>query len=695
MSTPTTRTVTAGLRKLPNPTLAALAEEKKDRTLDVGLVAQLLAGSQYDARMESRERVTNPELHDVLGLPLAEQRDRVFDQLYLLSKDRVSEAMLPESLGGTNEPARNLAMFEELVVASPSLQVKAGVQWGLFMGAILQLGTDTHHDAWVRDALELRLPGAFAMTEIGHGSDVASLGTTATYLPDTDEFEIHTPFRAATKDYLGNAACHARAATVFARLITRGVDHGVHCFFVPIRDANGAPLPGITIEDDGYKGGLAGVDNGRIAFTRVRIPRTNLLNRYGDVAEDGTYSSPIDSPGRRFFTMLGTLVQGRVSIAGASLRASQLALNIAVTYGNERRQFPGADGISETVLLDYQTHLHRLLPKVAEVYASQFAHDDMLRAYDDVFSGRNDDADAREDLETLAAALKPTSTWLALDTLQECREACGGQGYMAVNRLTELRKDLDVYATFEGDNTVLLQLVAKRLLAEYSRELTHVDAAGVGRFIAGRADTLARRHTPFFRLVQTVGDAGSAKRAAASMRDPQFQEYMLMTRARSLVEELALTLRPATRMSKEEASVLVNKHQVAMIDAARAHADVLRFQSFTAVVNEIDDPDTQHIMFRLRDLYALTTIEKHLDWYLLGGHLSLQRGRTLHGYITRLLWKLRPNVVSLVNAFDLRPEHVRAPIALGEEEERQTEAREYFRTERASRHTPVSEKVVK
>jgi acyl-CoA oxidase len=98
---------------------------------------------------------------------------------------------------------------------------------------------------------------------------------------------------------------------VFAQLITGGVNYGVHCFFVPIRDEAGEMLPGIQSEDDGVKGGLNGIDNGRLAFDHVRVPRFNLLNRYGDVASDGTYTSDIPSPGRRFFTMLGALVQGR------------------------------------------------------------------------------------------------------------------------------------------------------------------------------------------------------------------------------------------------------------------------------------------------------------------------------------------------------------------------------------------------
>src|SRR5690606_8998341 len=124
------------------------------------------------------------------------------------------------------------------------------------------------------------------------------------------------------------AAKHGIAAVVFAQLITKNVNHGVHAFYVPIRGEDGEFLPGIGGEDDGYKGGLNGIDNGRLHFTDVRIPRTNLLNRYGDVAPDGTYTSPIESPGRRFFTTLGTLVQGRVSLDGAATIGSAMGLAI-------------------------------------------------------------------------------------------------------------------------------------------------------------------------------------------------------------------------------------------------------------------------------------------------------------------------------------------------------------------------------
>ncbi|MEE1618230.1 acyl-CoA dehydrogenase family protein [Brachybacterium sp. J153] len=700
-STTTTTTTTTSAATSGSAPTGPIPVPVDGTRLDVELVSEALLGRWADARRTSRDRAAQPAFHRPLDASVAERRERVYAQLQELADQQMSLPMLPEHLGGPNDNGANVAAFEELVVADPSLQIKAGVQWGLFTSAIVQLGDEEQQKAWVPGAMSLETPGAFAMTEIGHGSDVQSLATTATFDPDggeDGEWVLHTPFRAAWKDYLGNAAIHARAATVFARLITNGVDHGVHCFYVPVRDADGNLLPGVSSEDDGEKGGLNGIDNGRLAFDHVRVPRRNLLNRYGDVAPDGTYTSPIESPGRRFFTMIGTLVQGRVSLDGSAIRASQLALHIAITYATQRRQFTAADPTRETVLMDYQAHLHRLLPKLAATYAGAFAHEQLLQAFDDVFSGRGDTPEAREDLETLAATLKPTSTRLALDTIQECREACGGSGFMAENQLVGLHQDLDVYATFEGDNTILLQLVAKRLLSDYTSELRSVDRAGIGRFIAQRAEVLAKRHTPWARLGQSMSDRGNPRRAFDSMRQADFQEEMLADRARVKVEEVALALRGTAKMSPADAAAEVNKHQVEMLDAARAHADLVRWRAFTAGIEALDGPGAEGsraVLTDVRDLFGLTAIQDDLAWFLLSGMISPQRGRQIGADLRRLLWRLRPHVLDLVAAFDVRPGHVRAPIALGGEQERQDEAAAYYRAQRASHDAPVSEKALR
>ncbi|MHA3722988.1 acyl-CoA dehydrogenase family protein [Leucobacter sp. HY1910] len=666
--------------------------------IDVGEVGDALLGRWKAERLESRALAQDPRLHTIAGQPMAEHRERALGQLSILVENGAIQRAFPASVGGSDNHGGNIAAFQELVLADPSMQIKGGVQWGLFGAAILHLGTTEHHEKWLPDVISLKLPGAFAMTEIGHGSDVASIGTTATYDPESEEFEIHTPFAGAWKEFLGNAALHGQAAVVFAQLITNEVNHGVHAFFVPIRTPAGDMLPGVGSEDDGVKGGLNGIDNGRLHFTRVRVPRTNLLNRYGDVAPDGTYTSPIESPGRRFFTMIGTLVQGRVSLDGSAVRAMQAALAIAITYGNERRQFPGASG-RETVLLDYGQHQRRLLPRLAQTYAMAFANERLLTVFDEVFSGARDTEENREDLETLAAAFKPLSTWAALDTLQEAREACGGAGFMAKNRFTSLRADLDIYVTFEGDNNVLLQLVGKRLLKDYAAQFAGGDKAAIAKAAATQLGDRVSRFG-LRQMGQSIADLGQVARSVESLRAPEAQRALLADRVETMVAEIAGVLRDAgkgidradkqARAAAQEEAFNAQQHK--LIAAARAHAELLQWEAFTEAVDALADPGSKQVLTWLRDLFGFSLIEQNAAWYLIAGRLSGQRAEAVTAYVDRLIGRLRDHAGDLVDAFGLTPGLLRAEIATGIEAERQAEAQAYVEAERDAGRWPIHEK---
>jgi acyl-CoA oxidase len=661
-------------------------------SIDTAWLGEYLLGQWAEARHASRALMAHPEFQRQEGLLLADQRQRVFGQLELLVQNKAVHRAFPVELGGSSDHGGNIAAFEEIVTADPSLQIKAGVQWGLFGAAVLHLGTEKHHKKFLPGIMSLEVPGAFAMTETGHGSDVAAIGTTATYDEQTDEFVINTPFRAAWKDYLGNAAVHGLACVVFAQLIVKGVNHGVHALYLPIRDEKGF-LPGIGGEDDGPKGGLNGIDNGRLHFDDVRVPRENLLNRYGDVDENGVYTSSIASPGRRFFTMIGTLVQGRVSLDGASTVASKLALHIAITYASQRRQFVAGSPTDEEVILDYGRHQRRLLPRLATTYAMSFAHEKLLAAFDGVFSGeRATDAD-REDLETLAAALKPLSTWNALDIIQEAREACGGAGFLAENRFTQLRADLDIYTTFEGDNNVLLQLVAKRLLTDYSRKFAKGGSGAAAGYVAGQVNEAVVNSFGLRRLAQNVKDFGSTARSAGYVRDAASQRQLLTDRVQTMVTTLAGNLRSASKLSPAAAAALFNANQNELIEAAKAHGELLQWEAFTEALDGVEDKATKQVLTWLRDLFGLSLIEKNLAWYLIHGRLSAGRAQAITAYIDdRLLPRLRPQALDLVAAFGFTPELVRAPIASGAERERQDEARGYYRAQRDSGTAPITEK---
>lgn len=660
-------------------TVGASVPDAGDLEVDSAALGEFLLGRYAEIRRRARKVCESPDMWKIEGQPMAEHRERVLGQLQGLVKAGGVHLAFPASVGGGQNPGGNIASFEQLVLADPSLQIKSGVQWGLFGAAVMHLGTEKHHQELLPGIMSLEIPGAFAMTETGHGSDVASIATTATYDRDTDEFVIHTPHRGAWKDYLGNAALHGKAAVVFAQLIVEGENHGVHALYVPIRDESGF-LPGIGGEDDGYKGGLNGIDNGRLHFTNVRVPRENLLDRYGSVNSDGLYTSPIESRGRRFFTILGTLVQGRVSLVGAVSVASQLAMNIGIRYGLVRRQFPIPGSNEEHVLMDYQEHQRRLLPRLANTYAMAFAQDVLLDLFHDVFSGDKDTEENRQDLETLAAALKPYATWSTLDIIQANREACGGQGFLAENRLAGLRADLDVYATFEGDNTVLLQLVAKRLLGDYAKQFKGADWGVMAGHVADQVGEAAFNRSGLRRLAQNVVDFGSTARSIGYVRSTASQRQLLTDRVHTMVASLAEALRPAAKMEPAEAAALMNKHQHDLIEAAWAHSELVVWEAFTEALTRMPDDSTKQVMRWLRDLHGFTLIEKHRDWYLMNGRLSAHRAEAISDYINhRLLPRLRPHAHKLVDAFELSDALVRAPIATGEEAERQDIARKYER----------------
>lgn len=640
--------------------------------LDTKLIEEMLLGKWAKAHLHTRKICENPKMWPILGQSHQEARERVLAQLQTLVDEGATIYGFPKAVGGNSDPGGSLTVFEELIFADPSLQIKYGVQWGLFGAAILYLGTDSHHEELLPSVINLRTPGCFAMTETGHGSDVASIGTTATYDAETGEFVIHTPSRHAWKDYIGNAALHGKAAVVFAQLITKGENQGVHAFYVPLRDDDGNFLPGVGGEDDGLKGGLNGVDNGRLHFTNVRIPRSWLLNRYGNVAQDGTYTSPIESKGRRFFTMLGTLVQGRVSITGGVTNAQKIALTIAVRYANERRQFPSQDS-GEHLLMDYGRHQRRLLPALARTYAQAFAHLELLEQFDEVFSGRNDTDATRADLETVAAASKALSTWNALDIIQTCREACGGQGFMAEHRLVGLRADLDVYVTFEGDNNVLLQLVAKRLLSDYSKAFASPDFGTLAQYVVEQVGEAAINRGGLRGLAQKFTDFGSTARSIGFVREEEHQHQLLTDRVHTMIARLANELKHSGKKDAAEAEKLFNRHQNDLILAAKAHGELIQWEAFTSALKKIEDPETLQVMTWLRDLFGFSLLEENLAWYLINGRLSSHRAEAITDYIDgRLLPRLRPHALDLVDAFGLTEGLIRSDLAFGSEAKRRS-----------------------
>jgi acyl-CoA oxidase len=626
-----------------------------DTTTTAQYLRNALDGRFRDVKNQTREWLSREQFRPHYTPNTVLARAKVAEQMALIAGAGISDEGFRKEHGGTGDVGAAVTMIEMLAMSDLSLMVKAGVQWGLFGGAVENLGTERHHEAYVKKIINLEMLGCFAMTETGHGSDVQALETTATYDAETEEFVIHSETPSARKDYIGGAAETARFASVFAQLITfedgEPVNHGVHCLLVPIRDEDGNDLPGVTTSDCQYKGGLPGVDNGRIMFDQVRVPRVNLLNKYGDVAPDGTYTSPIENPNRRFFTMIGTLIRGRITVGGAAGNAALVALDIATRYALERRQFRAPDDEGEVLIMDYLVHQRRLFPLIAKSYALQFAQNELVSKCHDLQTSDFADAEEQRELESRAAGLKAANTWHASRAIQEAREACGGAGYMAENRLIALRGDTDVFTTFEGDNHVLTQLVAKELLTAYADDIKGMSPVDWVRFAASTVGDRVMKRTAAETIMQRIVDARQDSEEEGSLFNRGTQVNMFEERENYLLSSVARRLQgKAKEMSAFDAFNAVQDH---VLHAAGAHIDRIVLEAFVAGIDACDNEDARDLLGILCDLYALSVIEDDKAWFIEHRYLSTERAKAVTRGINDRCRALRPHAKTLVDGFGI------------------------------------------
>ncbi|GIL60959.1 hypothetical protein Vafri_15757 [Volvox africanus] len=553
------------------------------------------------------------------------------------------------------DPRKYFYLGECLSMVDLSLMVKSGVQYSLWGGSVLNLGSEAHRRRYFDDIAQFRLPGCFAMTELKHGSNVAALQTEAVLDTLTDEWVVHTPDEGAIKWWIGNAAEDGRAATVFARLKVpdpnggpKLVDHGVHAFVVPLRDESGNTLPGVEIRDCGYKVGLNGIDNGAIRFTHVRVPRVNLLDRFASVDKSGRYSSPLTSQARRFAATLGELTGGRVGLTGGSVGVLKGAVTIAVRYAALRQQFGPPDS-PEVAVLDYQSTQLRLMPLVATAYALHFAKGLLIEKYVDM--KRTREPKLVEEVHALSAGLKAYTTSYTQAALSTCREVCGGHGYAAVNRLGALRSDHDIFQTFEGDNTVLLQQVSAMLLKEYRQQFSGAPLTATYHYL--RASLLGA--LPNNPLVTHDTEP-------RHLRDPAFLSKALEYRTARMLFTLSLRLRKhGPRLGAFHAW---NKCLNHVLDLANAYVESVVYKTFLRAVAGCVDPECRRSLKAMSDLFALRLIEGDM-MFRNDEYIAPSKAKAISRLVVQLCSELRGVALNLVDAFAI-PDHIlRAPIGLG------------------------------
>ncbi|MFD6250610.1 acyl-CoA dehydrogenase family protein, partial [Streptomyces roseolus] len=340
---------------------------------------------------------------------------------------------------------------------------------------------------------------------------------------------------------------------------------------------------------------------------------------------------------------------------------------LAVKYAVRRRQFEASPGTGEQLLLDYGLHQRRLLPLLARTYALHFAQDAVRGQLHAVFSGDDDSPQERRRLESRAAGMKALGTWHATRTVQECREACGGAGYLAVNRFAALKADSDVFTTFEGDNHVLLQLVAKGLLTDHAGEFEDLDQLGTVRYVTGLAVETVMERTSAHKLLERVRDllpGGDEWDREAGLLDPRYQLAMLRFREEHMLGGLARRLKAGVDGGRGPGAVFssVQDHVIAL---AHAHVERLVLESFVHAVEALPEGGNKAALKLLCDLHALSTIEVDRAWFMEHGRLTVQRSKAISREVNDLCRRVRPLAVDLVDAWRVPPQLLRAPDLLG------------------------------
>eukprot|EP01095_Lingulamoeba_sp_RSL-Kostka_P007406 TRINITY_DN2360_c0_g1_i2.p1 TRINITY_DN2360_c0_g1~~TRINITY_DN2360_c0_g1_i2.p1 ORF type:complete len:527 (-),score=184.79 TRINITY_DN2360_c0_g1_i2:551-2131(-) len=431
--------------------------------IDIETLRNIIDGKEWKFKDKCREFLANNPSFVIQDDPTRSsvyQRERLFSLLR-----QIGISGLAKSEDAVYRPNRFFALLEVISYFDLGLFLKTFIQYLVWGGSVVRIGTERHSHL-LKDINSVDLCGAYGMTEQGHGSNVRACQTTAIYDKENKEFIINSPNDGSRKMWIANTACHGLKACIFARLILDGRDCGVNAFIVPIRNKSLIIEKNVEIEDCGNKLGMNGLDNGILRFTNKRIPRENLLNKVTDVTEDGSLISIFDRETDRFRAITESLVGERLS---PFLGPTKVGLIISLRYANWRVQFSPGKGQQEVPLLFYTSHKRRLL----QILGTLFGYDFMYHYLWDRVESSPTQADI-EEIYALSAGVKSYSGWFTNLALQTFTECCGAQGFRACNRFGHFKADAGAMLTGAGDNTVLVQQVAKFMFNNYYRQSKNI-----------------------------------------------------------------------------------------------------------------------------------------------------------------------------------------------------------------------------
>jgi acyl-CoA oxidase len=515
----------------------------------------------------------------------------------------------------------------------------------MFVTTIREQASDEQKAYWMPKIEKYEIIGAYAQTELGHGSNVKGIELQAKYDPKAKEFTLHSPTLTASKWWNGTLGRTATHSIVVAQLLLprqttasaneiEYVNYGPHPFMVQIRDQKThMPFAGIAVGDIGAKYGYPGMDNAYMLFNNFKIPHSAFLSRYAKVnGETGAYTKP-ENPA----VIYGSLTATRANIVMHARLVLARACTVAVRYLSIRRQFRDrdADGAGpEVAVLDYPTVQIRILPLLATTFALHYSGQAMKQLFEDTRKGiSGGDFSKLADLHSMSSGLKSLCTTLAADGIEASRRALGGHGFGGGSGLIQLNNDYLSKPTVEGDNWMITQQTAAYIIKKATAAIKAPDANATDDTDRNLKEYLRNsrysdKGNKFDVLSNDQAIVNAFKRRAAHLSFKAQEERIVKKRSWN--------------------SLLIQLHKL-----SHAHSQSILIENFYTgiTLNKTVPPGARTVLLHLFRLFSLYTLDANGREFFNSGAVSNEQLDQLPERIQDLMTKIRPHAVNLVDSW--------------------------------------------
>ncbi|KAK2157610.1 hypothetical protein LSH36_188g07009 [Paralvinella palmiformis] len=594
-----------------------LRKERENGTFSVEKLTNLLDGGKHVTdRRRHVERLALNEFSKGEDYNFMSRKER-----YISALHKTERALRCCKEYGLTKPDEVYWLWQ---LAFPHEASPIQLHGDMFLPTLTRQGTEEQVNKYLPLAEKYQIIGTYAQTEMGHGTFIRGLETTATYDPQTEEFILHSPTLTSLKWWPGGLGKTSNYAIVMALLYTNGKNYGMHPFMVQLRShETHEPLPGITIGDIGPKFGFDTIDNGFVQFDHFRIPREDMLMKYSQVLKDGTYvkSTKLKKSSYGVMVLVRSMLIYYLAIQGLAP-----ACTIAIRYSAVRRQSEQTKSQLEPQILDYQTQQYKLFPILASAYAVLFTGVKMKEIYYEVDNEiQQGHTERLPELHALSSGLKALTSSMASWCIERCRLACGGHGYSAASGFPKIYVAVTAACTYEGENTVMLLQCARYLIKTYQ-------GASNGKKLSGSVSYLSDK---------------------VNSRSTITSEFSL----KSLVDAFKhRAFRFQACGSDPEDSW--NRNSVVLTKAAEAHCYYYMVSVFESVVEAVEDDAVKRVVGQLCQLFALFAIHENAGDFVQDGFISNDQMELVKWKELSLLSDIRRNAVLLVDAFDFHDEFI-------------------------------------